>query len=39
MAAVRHVLTLDYVAGILGENPELIDAIVANDGNAARLSP
>lgn len=33
MAAVRHVLTLDYVASILGEHPELIDAIAANDDN------
>ena len=33
MATVRHVLMLDYVANILGEHPELIDAIVANDDN------
>lgn len=33
MAAVRNVLTLDYVASILGEHPELIDAIAANDDN------
>lgn len=33
MAAVQHVLTLDYVASILGEHPELIDAIAANDDN------
>ena len=33
MATVRHVLLLDYVANILGEHPELIDAIVANDDN------
>lgn len=33
MANVRHVLTLDYVASILGEDPELIDAIVVNDDN------
>ena len=33
MATVRHVFMLDYVADILGEHPELIDAIVANDDN------
>ncbi len=33
MATVRHVFTLDYVADILGEHPDLIDAIVSNDDN------
>ncbi|MDR3561517.1 MAG: hypothetical protein P4N59_08800 [Negativicutes bacterium] len=33
MATVRHVFMLDYVADILGEHPDLIDAIVSNDDN------
>ena len=33
MAAVTHVFMLEYVTEILGEHPELIDAIVANDDN------
>ena len=33
MATVRHVFMLDYVAEILGEHPDLIDAIVSNDDN------
>ena len=33
MSTVRHVFTLDYVAGILGEHPDLIAAIVSNDDN------
>lgn len=33
MAAVRHVFMLDYVADILGEHPDLIDAIVSNEDN------
>lgn len=33
MATVRHVLMLDYVATILGEHPELIEVIVANEDN------
>ncbi|CDO36425.1 hypothetical protein [Novosphingobium sp. KN65.2] len=33
MPTVRHVFTLDYVAGILDEHPDLIDAIVSNDDN------
>lgn len=33
MATVRHVFMIDYVAEILGEHPELIDAIVSNDDN------
>jgi len=33
MATVSHVFMLDYVADILGEHPDLIDAIVSNDDN------
>jgi hypothetical protein len=33
MAAVTHVCTLDYVARMLGEDPELLEAIVYNDDN------
>ncbi len=33
MPTVAHVFMLDYVADILGEHPELIDAIVSNDDN------
>lgn len=33
MAAVTHVCTLDYVAKMLGEDPELLEAIVFNDDN------
>jgi len=33
MPTVRHVFTLDYVADILGEHPDLIDGIVSNDDN------
>ena len=33
MATVSHVCTLDYVAKMLGEDPELIQAIVYNDDN------
>jgi hypothetical protein len=33
MATVRHVFILNYVADILGEHPDLIDAIVSNDDN------
>ncbi|GMM59782.1 hypothetical protein [Novosphingobium pituita] len=33
MAAVSHVFMLDYVAEILGEHPDLVDAIVSNDDN------
>ena len=33
MAAVTHVCTIDYVARMLGENPELLEAIVTNDDN------
>jgi len=33
MAAITHVCTIDYVAKILGEDPELLAAIVCNDDN------
>ncbi len=33
MATVTHVCTLDYVAKMLGEDPELLEAIVYNDDN------
>lgn len=33
MATVTHVCTLDYVAKMLGEDPELLEAIVSNDDN------
>jgi len=33
MAAVTHVCTLDYVAKMLGEDPELLEVIVYNDDN------
>ena len=33
MATVTHVSTLDYVAKMLGEDPELLEAIVYNDDN------
>ena len=33
MATVTHVCTLDYVAKMLGEEPELLEAIVCNDDN------
>lgn len=33
MATVTHVCTLDYVARILGEDSELLEAIVYNDDN------
>ncbi len=33
MATVTHVLTLDYVARILDEDVELLEAIVSNDDN------
>lgn len=31
MATVTHVCTLDYVARMLGEDPELLEAIVYNN--------
>ena len=33
MATVTQVSTLDYVAKMLGEDPELLEAIVWNDDN------
>lgn len=33
MATVTHVCTIDYVAKMLDEDPELLEAIVYNDDN------
>ena len=33
MAAVTHVCTIDYVAKMLGEDVELLEAIIYNDDN------
>ena len=33
MAAVTHVYTIDYVAKMLGEDAELLEAIIYNDDN------
>ena len=33
MASVTHVFTVDYVAQMLGEHPNLIQAIISNDDN------
>ncbi len=33
MAAVSHVCTIDYVAKMLGEDVELLEAIISNDDN------
>ena len=33
MATVSQVYTLEYVATMLGENPEMIEAIVSNEEN------
>ncbi len=33
MATVTHVCPLDYIARMLGEDPELLEAIVYNDDN------
>jgi hypothetical protein len=33
MATVTHVFTVDYVARILGEHPDLIQAVISNDDN------
>jgi hypothetical protein len=33
MAAVTHVCTIDYVAEMLGEEVELLEAIISNDDN------
>lgn len=35
MAAVTYVFTVDYVAQMLGEHPDLIHAIISNDDNLA----
>jgi ABC-type sugar transport system substrate-binding protein len=35
MATVTHVFTVDYVAQMLGEHPDLIQAIISNDDNLA----
>ena len=36
MATVTHVCTIDCVAKMLGEDPELLEAIVYNDDNRIR---
>jgi hypothetical protein len=33
MAAVTHVCSVDYVAKMLGEDAELLEAIISNDDN------
>jgi hypothetical protein len=33
MAAVTHVCTIDYVAKMMGEDVELLEAIISNDDN------
>ena len=33
MAAVTHVCSIDYVAKMLGEDAELLEAIISNDDN------
>ena len=33
MAAMTHVCTIDYIAKMLGEDVELLKAIIANDDN------
>ena len=33
MATVTHVYTIEYAAKLLGEDPELLDAIIFNDDN------
>ena len=33
MATVTHVYTLEYAAKLLGEDPELLEAIISNDDN------
>jgi len=35
MATVSQVYTLEYVATMLGEDPEMLDAIVSNEDNLA----
>lgn len=33
MATVTHVYAITYVAAVLGEDPEMLEAIVSNDDN------
>lgn len=33
MATVTHICTIDYVAAMLGEDLEMLEAIIANDDN------
>ena len=33
MATVTHVYTIEYAAKLLGEDPELLEAIISNDDN------
>ena len=33
MATVTHICTLDHVAKMLGEDPEILEAILDNDDN------
>jgi hypothetical protein len=33
MATVTHVFTIEYAAKLLGEDPELLEAIISNDDN------
>ena len=33
MARVTHVYTIEYAAKLLGEDPELLEAIISNDDN------
>jgi len=33
MATVTHVYTVEYAAKLLGEDPELLEAIISNDDN------
>ena len=37
MAAVTHVCSIDYVAKMLGEDAELLEAIISNDDNLVRV--
>ena len=38
MAAVTHACTIDYVAKMLGEDVELLEAIISNDDNLTHQS-
>ena len=33
MATVTHIFTIEYAAKLLGEDPELLEAIISNDDN------